>query len=73
MTKEEFYDKNIDPLMAQIIGLCKEAEIPLFAAFTLDWREDDQGFVRCTTAILHEEWGIPDGMLENLRRLLPRS
>ena len=36
MTKEEVYDSQISPLMAQIISICKEHKIAMLADFTLD-------------------------------------
>jgi hypothetical protein len=33
MSKEQIYDEQISPLMQQIIEICKEHEIPVFADF----------------------------------------
>jgi len=71
MTKEEFYDEKISPLMTQVIALCEEAQIPIVADFALDWNEDEQNHLKCTTSILPEEWGVPDEMLAALRILRP--
>lgn len=43
MTKEQIYDEKIEPLMAQIIAVCKENNINTHATFFLD--ED----MMCTT------------------------
>jgi len=48
MSKEEVYDADIEPLMAEIIKISKANEIAMFAHFELD------GELDCTTA-------IPDG------------
>lgn len=53
MTREEFYDLRIAPLVDQIIALCKEGEIPLHATFGL--RSEDDPSLVCTTH-LGEEW-----------------
>ena len=36
MTKEEIYDEQINPLMAQIINICKVNKIAMIADFALD-------------------------------------
>jgi hypothetical protein len=69
MTKEEFYDEKISPLMAQIIAMCKEGEIPMVADFALDWSEDEQSHLKCTTVILGDELDPPDEMLAAARVL----
>jgi hypothetical protein len=71
MTKEEFYDDKISPLMTQIIALCKEGEIPMLADFALDWNEDDQDFLKCTTVILNKAWEPPEEMIEAAKVLMP--
>lgn len=48
--KEKVYDEHINPLMAQIIEICKENNIQMVCSFALN---DDDLF--CTTALLPEE------------------
>jgi len=48
-TKEDVYDEQIAPLMAQIIAICKEHRIPLVAQF--NYAADDEGPSFCTTII----------------------
>jgi hypothetical protein len=45
---EKVYDEKIDPLMKQIIALCKEHKIPIIACFQLDFTDDP---LFCTTYI----------------------
>lgn len=71
MTKEEFYDEKISPLMSQIISLCKESQIPLVADFALDWNEDDQNHLKCTTVLLDESWEPPSEMIQASKVLRP--
>lgn len=52
MTKEEAYDSLINPLMAQIIAICKEHRIPVLASFTLD----AESGLHCTTTLLEDDW-----------------
>ena len=50
--KEKIYDKEIYPLMSQIIEICKENDIQMFATYTL--KEVDE--IACTTYIESEEY-----------------
>lgn len=50
--KEQVYDNEISPLMAQIIEICKRENIPMVASFcyALGLGEDDhEGVSYCTT------------------------
>lgn len=49
-TKEQVYDATINPLMAQIIEICKEHKIPVLATFHLG---DD---LHCTTSLLEKSY-----------------
>lgn len=50
--KEKIYDKEIYPLMSQIIEICKENDIQMFATYTLK----EVGEIACTTYIESEEY-----------------
>jgi hypothetical protein len=63
MSKETVYDEQINPLMAQIIEICKEHKIAALANFRLD--ED----LCCTTALLADEYDPSDEQLEALSLL----
>lgn len=52
MNKEEIYDTHIQPLMAEIIGICKANGIAMVASFSIP-TESNSGLA-CTTV-------IPDG------------
>lgn len=69
MSKEQAYDEKISPLMAQIIAICKEHQIPLLATFNL--QNDDEDVMNCTTALLDEAWDVPKKMLEAYRCIYP--
>lgn len=56
MTKEDLYDTHISPLMAQIIALCKEHKIAVYAAF--DLADEDNDDLGCTTYI-HDDTTLP--------------
>lgn len=49
-TKEDVYDEQIAPLMAQIIAICKEHRIPLVAQFNYAATDED-GPSFCTTIL----------------------
>lgn len=48
-TKEDVYDEQIAPLMAQIIAICQEHRIPLVAQF--NYAADEDGPLFCTTIL----------------------
>jgi len=72
MNREEAYDTLINPLMAQIIAICKEHDIPMVASFEFtEPGSDDVGL--CNTCIsgtdmnrrlidiehvLYDGWGV---------------
>lgn len=64
-TKEEIYDAEINPLMTQIIAICKEHKIALLATFELPC--DDDPDLACTTALLADEYEPSEKVLEALR------
>jgi len=54
-TKESVYDREIAPLMAKIIEVCKREDIAMVADFELDANEDcDDDPLMCTTCIVPE-------------------
>jgi hypothetical protein len=66
-TKEAIYDDEVSPLMAQVIAICKRANIPVHASFQLD--ED----LACTTHVAPEkvEPEDADGFAEWTRKYGP--
>lgn len=53
--KEQAYDEHISPLMTKIIALCKEHGIPVVAKFQLDYDEEQEGPLYCTTSIVPDD------------------
>lgn len=70
MTKEQIYDEKINPLMAQILTICKDHKIAMLADFSIP-NEDDDG-LKCTSAMLDKEHNPPENMLKALELLRPR-
>jgi hypothetical protein len=64
--KEQIYDAQVAPMMAQIIAICKENKIAMLADFALD---DD---LKCMTALLSEEFAPSENQLKALQLLSPR-
>lgn len=46
--EEAAYDERIAPLMSQIIAICKERRIPMFASFAYA-ASPEEGVAHCTT------------------------
>ena len=65
--KEQVYDDQINPLMAQIIAICKEHKIAFIANFRLD--ED----LACTSADLRDSHQPSNAQLRALAILNPQS
>lgn len=65
MTKEEVYDTKLNPLMEQIIQICKEHKIAHVCTFSLD-RESE---LFCTTNDISDECDAPP-VLKEITELL---
>lgn len=62
MNKEQIYDTQINPLMAQIIKICTKHKIATFATFAIP-NNDDPG-LSCTTHLPDETGELPQHMEE---------
>ena len=67
MSKEEIYDEQINPLMAQIIEICKDNKIAFLANFRL---EED---LVCTSAVLEPDCDPSPQQLEAFDILYKRE
>lgn len=65
-TKEEVYDEEINPLMAQIIDICNANKIAFISSFCLD----KESLRCCTSALLEDEFDPPREYLKILRILV---
>jgi len=70
MNKEEAYDALIHPLMAQIIGICKERGIAMLATFAIPTDADDG---LCCTSCLPDQTGELPRHIESAKRLITRG
>ncbi|KVF22912.1 hypothetical protein [Burkholderia cepacia] len=68
-TKEQIYDEQISPLMAQIIAICKEHGIPIVASFFTPGDDDPE--LAVTTALLGNGFEAPVNFTDALRALRP--
>ncbi len=54
MDLEKIYDDQINPLMAQIIKIAQEHDMPFVFSFQLTDDEDEEGPLMCTSCLLPE-------------------
>jgi hypothetical protein len=71
MNKEEVYDAQINPLMAQIINICQEHKIAMLACFALPIPEDVG--LMCTTALLGADHEPPQILVDALDLVGPNA
>jgi hypothetical protein len=67
---EQVYDEQINPLMAQIIEICKREGIPFLLAFQLTGDWDERGPMICTSSILGDEYAP---LMRRLRDVITRD
>ncbi len=75
MTKEEFYDANIAPLMDKIIAACRRGNIDFAASFALDeGAGDEDGPLMCSTVIIADD-SLPGSsrLLQKMRAAIRES
>jgi len=53
--KEAIYDEQISPLMAQIIKICRDNNINMATTFSLDYNEEADETLFCTTVMPLDE------------------
>lgn len=71
--KEEIYDEQIFPLMAQVIEICKRHRIPMLFDVALGCEsEDDDGQLKCTTVLLDDEYEPSPEMLQAYEHIRPK-
>lgn len=69
MRREDIYDNNIAPRMAEIIRICKENDIPFVASFQLDDERPAENAFLCTTSIVPKDGA--SALLEAFARIYP--
>jgi hypothetical protein len=68
-TKEQIYDEQVNPLMAQVIKICQEVGIPFVTSFQLTTDEEDEdGAMLCTSCNLPKNATAP--CLEEAKRVI---
>ena len=73
MSKEQVYDDQISPLMAQILKTCKENKIAMVFSFQLDDADDDNGPMYCDSKILTDDCEPSDHMMKLGAMVGPRK
>lgn len=71
MNKEQAYDAKIDPLMTQIIAICREHGIAAIASFALPIEDDES--LRCTTYLPDQDGKFPDEFRDACLRIRGRG
>ncbi|AIP31891.1 hypothetical protein DR64_789 [Paraburkholderia xenovorans LB400] len=69
LNKEQVYDTQISPLMAQIIEICKANKIPFIASFSIPTEDDPE--LACSSAILNPEFNPPASLVAAWREIRP--
>jgi hypothetical protein len=54
--KEAIYDDQINPLMAQILDICKTHKIPMVCSFALGTPPGGESQLCCTSALLSDDF-----------------
>ena len=71
MNKERAYDEKINPLMAQIIAICKENKIAMVCTFSIG-DEKDPGLL-CTSVLTTKEYAPPEEYIEMVKLIYRES
>lgn len=71
--KEKIYDEQINPLMAQIIEICKANKIAMICDFALGFEDGDDNQLKCLSAILEDDCEPSPEMLKAYECLRPRN
>lgn len=69
MNKEQVYDDQISPLMAQIIEICRANKIAFLASFSIPNDEDTD--LCCSSYMLDDDFEPPESFLRAKRELRP--
>lgn len=75
MTNEQIYDEQVNPLMQQIIAICKEHGIPMMASFQLESYDDVEqpSPLMCSTVLPGNQAGpLIAGLQDTLRARVKR-
>lgn len=70
MNKEKIYDEQVNPLMAQIIAICRANKIAFVASFHVPNEEDPD--LHCTSAATTEEYEPSENLKAAVRAILNR-
>lgn len=71
MNKEQIYDEQINPLMAQIIAICQTHKIAFVASYAIPTEDDDT--LRCSSALLGPDYEPPVEFKRAWQELRPGS
>ena len=69
---EDIYDEQIAPLMAQIIAICKEHQMPMIASFAYRCEGDDD-YDLCTTCLPGADDNAPLSYIDAIDAIYTRG
>lgn len=70
MTREQAYDSLLNPLIAQVLEICKAHKIPMLASFGLEESDDEETEgLHCTSALLEDDWNPSPELLQAYRTI----
>ena len=67
--KEQVYDEQISPLMAQIIKICQTHKIAFLASFSIPTEAEPE--LACSTVLLEDDFKPPASFLAAWKALRP--
>ena len=74
MSKEEIFDEHIQPLMAQILDLCKQHGIAVAISFDVtDAEAEDATPLYCSLLLPDETGSFPEGLVKDQAALILAS
>lgn len=71
MNKEQIYDEQIYPLMAEIVAICQLHKIAMLASFAIP--TDDDPTLQCTTTLLSNDYDPPEDMKKAADKLFQKD
>lgn len=69
MIKEKIYDEKISHLVSEIIKICKSNNISMFSTFVLDYDEEIDDSLLCTTALPASKFDKDNEIIKKLRQV----
>jgi hypothetical protein len=69
VNKEQVYDSEISPLMAEIVAICKREKIAMVASFSIPNGKPEDSDLCCTSALLGDDFYPPEEFKKALKTI----